>query len=998
MRRLCQLIKFALVTILLVHIFLAHLLPFAHAQGKISAPQDQTHQNRTQAISGAPTESQPESPDDNLLILQVVLNRLILSEGIIGYQDKDVVYLPLGEFARALEFNINLDIQAATASGWFIHENRKFHLDVNKNMVEVVGKNHPLRTGQVKISDDANDILVDIKTLEEWFPISLEFVPRDLTIQVYAHELLPIEIAMEREKKRRSLAKNDRLKTESYRQVEAPYKLASIPVMDITYNTNYNYNPSYSTNKNGDLHHQFASVMTGDLLYLNTNLFLLANDDQGLSQARAVMGRKDSRGILLGPFEATEFSLGDVYSPPIPLISNGQAGRGLNLSNFPMGYTSEFDSVQIRGDIEPDWEVELYRNESLLDFQKASADGTYNFSKVPLMSGFNSIKLVFYGPFNQQREKVYHFYMHPDLLQKGRFYYRLSVNQDDTNLIPVNNNQRTFSSLENSKEGKNRSIVECEYGLDERTSITSSMVSFALLDDNHRYNYISAGIRSSLAGIFGRFDFIKHLEADRGIASRTSLQTQLFGYSLIANHDHFSHDFISEYRKPSYDLSYDSSGNISGNLSESIVDNLLTGSTSLRLNGRLPMPLRLPSLSLEVTGKREDYSSGQRNINISNRISTSLRRFSISNNWQYNLTKGGAYGQYAQPYQNQQGNLLLSLHVLKWNLRGDITYDLYPDKKVNRGTLTSDYKLFDTLSLSAILNHQFQGEEATSYSLGLNKTYDNKKCALGFNTAYTDAGDYSAGLSISMSLGYDSEQKKAILTSRSLANSGTVAARVFLDENQNGQFDGGDVPLPEAEISISNTTQKESTNDQGITWVTGISPHRPVGITVDSSSLEDPYWILAEKGVEVITRPGVPVCLDFPVLATGEIEGTVYLMKDNAKAKPNADAMDNASANTDVNAKDNTTRKKEASNVELELIDPKGIVIKKTKTAFDGYYLFDMVPLSSYRVRIAEDQIIRLYLLPINTQEITLTKENSIISGIEFVLEHEEEKDRQRLR
>ena len=270
------------------------------------------------------------------------------------------------------------------------------------------------------------------------------------------------------------------------------------------------------------------------------------------------MGRKDSRGTLLGPFQATEFSLGDVYSPQIPLISNGQAGRGLNLSNFPMGYTSEFDTVQIRGDIEPDWEVELYRNESLIDFQKASADGTYNFPKVPLVSGFNSIKVVFYGPFNQQREKVYHFYMHPDLLQKGRFYYRISVNQDDTDLIPVNNNHRTSSTLENSKEDKTRYVAEYEYGLGERTSITSNMVSLAL-DDSHRYNYMSAGIRSSLAGIFGRFDFIKHLEADRGTASRTSLQTQFFGYSLIADHDHFSHDFISEYRTPSYNLSYDSS-------------------------------------------------------------------------------------------------------------------------------------------------------------------------------------------------------------------------------------------------------------------------------------------------------------------------------------------------------------------------------------------------------------------------------------------------------
>ena len=277
--RLSKLIKFALAIILFVHILLTLFSPFAHAQRRMPAPQNQARRrNHTQAITESQPESQPESPDDNSLILQVVLDRLILSEGMIGYQDKDVVYLPLGEFAKVLEFNINVDIQTATASGWFIHENRKFHLDVNKNMVTIAGKDHPLRPGQVKLSDDANDILVDIKTLEEWFPISLEFVPRALTIQVTAHELLPIEIAIEREKRRSGLTKNNRLVTESYRQVEAPYKLASIPVMDITYNTNYSYNPDYSTtnNKNGDLHHHLTSVMAGDLLYLNTNLVPLS--------------------------------------------------------------------------------------------------------------------------------------------------------------------------------------------------------------------------------------------------------------------------------------------------------------------------------------------------------------------------------------------------------------------------------------------------------------------------------------------------------------------------------------------------------------------------------------------------------------------------------------------------------------------------------------------------------------------------------------------------
>ncbi|MEO8795273.1 MAG: hypothetical protein ABI390_07370 [Daejeonella sp.] len=75
---------------------------------------------------------------------------------------------------------------------------------------------------------------------------------------------------------------------------------------------------------------------------------------------------------------------------------------GFQLSNTPTTYRKSFGTYNISDHTEPNWIVELYVNNILVDYKKADASGFYAF-EVPLIYGNSDVKLKFYGPYGEER-------------------------------------------------------------------------------------------------------------------------------------------------------------------------------------------------------------------------------------------------------------------------------------------------------------------------------------------------------------------------------------------------------------------------------------------------------------------------------------------------------------------------------------------------------------------------------------------------------------------
>ena len=104
------------------------------------------------------------------------------------------------------------------------------------------------------------------------------------------------------------------------------------------------------------------------------------NDHPALRQAMA--GKINSQAIS------------SIYAPVV----------GVQFTNTPTTYRRSFGSYPLSDRTEPGWIVELYVNNTLVDYVKADASGFFTF-QVPLVYGNTAVKLRFYGPWGEERAR-----------------------------------------------------------------------------------------------------------------------------------------------------------------------------------------------------------------------------------------------------------------------------------------------------------------------------------------------------------------------------------------------------------------------------------------------------------------------------------------------------------------------------------------------------------------------------------------------------------------
>jgi hypothetical protein len=95
-----------------------------------------------------------------------------------------------------------------------------------------------------------------------------------------------------------------------------------------------------------------------------------------------------------------QVELGQVQSQSVTPLNSNLIGAAINNSSTTNKKTSGYYTIN---DItEPNWTVELYINDALVDYTLADAAGMYQF-KIPVVYGVIVIKLKFYGPLGEER-------------------------------------------------------------------------------------------------------------------------------------------------------------------------------------------------------------------------------------------------------------------------------------------------------------------------------------------------------------------------------------------------------------------------------------------------------------------------------------------------------------------------------------------------------------------------------------------------------------------
>lgn len=880
------------------------------------------------SLAWAPTAPAEESldwaerPDDEVYVFGLQLDRYVLTDGLIVFYDGKEAFVPLSGFVEALEFPIEVDPENGTARGWFLNDDRSFELDLRSGLVSLQGRSLSFDPRRVERHPD--DLYVALSELEAWFPVHLELRFQDLQIAVIAREPLPLQERIAREERRSRIRRAG--ESDDHERVGAVESWFEWPFVDTSIQLS---GRDHNDERDGQV--RMTTTVAGIFAGLDGEATAVGDSDQEAPNFRVRLGRRSLEGGLLGPLDAREFAFGDVSTPDLPLIAENTIGRGVQVSSFDLDRLEQTNRVTLRGELGAGWEVELYRNGELIDFQtdQTVGNGRYEFSSVPTVSGLNEFRLVFFGPQGQKREQVERFFVTPELAEPQRSSFRLAFNQRNRDLISVDTERS-----DQPDDGENRFVFQGEHGLSETLSVSGGVASLSV--DGKRHNYALAGLQSTHFGALGQLDLA--VEDGGGFALGGSVQTRIGSWSFFGEQNWYE-NFHSELTD---------NGSVSGHL---------RSRTTVRVNGHLPdIGFGYQPLSASVI--HEQSEAGESQTGFFGRLSAVVRPFDFSLSSETRLRE--------DQDTTSNARLLIGTLLGDFRLRGEVDYDIAPTSELDQVILSADWQLDDRFGARVGLRHDGGDEELTTASGGFNHRFDS--FTLGLSMEADSDGDYNGLLGLSFSLGHDPAADSLAMRARPFAQRGAVSAQVFLDRDNDGVFGPEDEAIGNAGFSGPRVPREATTADDGGAFIVGLEPYREVEIGLDEATLEDPFWAAGRPPLRVVTRPGTTTRLQFPVIETGEVDGLV-LLRAGSQAGIGPD-QSNAGL-----SRQSAADGKAASGLRVYLIDEDERVVAETVSAYDGYFFIDRVPYGRYRLSLDPQQIDGLGFVPGPSREVSLDAE-----------------------
>lgn len=841
--------------------------------------------------SDASSEAQaeiPQSPEIDFgeegdVIFKVFLRDILLTDGLFAIMRDGKVYLPLAELSSLLDFPIVVDVVTGKASGWYLKPQNTFALEVASGTVVTSKENFTFTDADV-FSDDI-DLFVSSRLLQEWLPLFFDVSLSAQVLNVRSSEKLSKELA--RERTGRNVQED--VAFAATREYEIPsYRLLDWP--EINFDLGGVYVPDSEISR-----FDYRVRAVGDFAFLNGKVSFSGSQDQ-ISSSTVTLGRRDPRGMF-GPLRVADFEIGDTSQFLPGMIGSSLSGRGLRFGNTRLANRRDLDSLDLQGEQQADYEVELYVNDRLRGVDRDSGDNVYDFQDVPLELGQNEIRLEFYGPQGQRYTETSRTFIGGGLGRKGSFDYEIAV---------VEPGQRVFDLVDEVNDARNNgeftdislsSALNLSYGLTEHTSLGVTIASLATDDNDDSASasennlYINTRVSTDVAGVLMSNDLT--VDPNGKVAGLIAARTTLGKYELGFSQRIFQQGFR------------DTSA-----INDEDTDSLTRFGTTASLSRRF---FSIPGgrVSYGTNTSYEQDQGGDESISLGTRLDyqTRLLGMSWSHNYQrdFDNQSGGSSGQVA-------GRLGTGNKTL-WSFSSNLNYTDNGASLLESGSVRAARPLGrqGLLSLSGTRDLR---DSTTAYTASWDRLF--RPFRLSTSISGTSSEDILIRVGLDLTARRYPNRFFPSFSGSSVATS-AVAVRVFGDDNQNGKYDKSEQVLEGIRLTRNGLLAGAVTDNNGVALLAGLSSSTSVDIGILESDIKDPS--LKYNGIEkgILSRPGRIPVIDVALQRATDIEGTVTVAGDNP-----------------------------APNVRMVLSPVGGGEPVEIFTEYDGYYYLSHVPLGVY--------------------------------------------------
>lgn len=391
--------------------------------------------------------AQERDCDEVLVSLQV---KYIGSTELPSIICGEEVYLSVSDVFDFLKIKNSTNATYSTVEGYFIQPNNAFKIDENASQITYKGRGIPLKPGD--LIRTSTNLFLKAPYFNTVFELENNFSFRSLAVSMSSKLELP---AVKEARIAQLRANINKIKNEftADTTLVRDKPLFHFGTANWAVNTNQQTNGTHAERLLLNLGGMLAGgELTSALNYGSNQPFVLKN--QYYRWRYVNDDNKYINQITLGKIGAS--STATILYPVV----------GGQITNAPTQIRKSFGTYALSDHTQPDWMVELYINNVLVDYIKADANGFFSFN-VPLMYGRTEISLRYYGPWGEEQVTSKQFVIPFNFLPQKKLEYVLSsgiiedgknspfanakINYGLSNYITIGGGMEYLSSLKNNK-------------------------------------------------------------------------------------------------------------------------------------------------------------------------------------------------------------------------------------------------------------------------------------------------------------------------------------------------------------------------------------------------------------------------------------------------------------------------------------------------------------------------------------------------------------------
>ena len=346
-----------------------------------------------------------------------------------------------------------------SVSGFFIMPQASFLIESKSNRIYFQDKVFDLQPGDLIRTETG--LYLRSNYFGEVFGLECQFNFRTLSVILNSKLELPVIREMRLAEMRKNI---DRLKGEMHADtvLGRNYPLFHFGMADWNVNSIQQKHNASNTRFNLTL----GGTLAGGEAMLNLNYY---SDQPFIEKQQSYLWRyANNKNSYLRQVMAGRINTRAASSISSPVV-------GAQLTNTPTNFRRSYGSYLLNEYTEPDWMVELYVNNVLIDYMKADASGFFTF-EVPLVYGNSDVKLRFYGPWGEEKSTEQNISIPYMFLPQDEFEYTIGAA-----MVEDKSNSLLWRSMFN-------------YGIDKHLTVGGGIEYLSSVTSGKNMPFISASV------------------------------------------------------------------------------------------------------------------------------------------------------------------------------------------------------------------------------------------------------------------------------------------------------------------------------------------------------------------------------------------------------------------------------------------------------------------------------------------------------------------------